>query len=260
MEERRGLGEVARTAGGIQEPGRERWLAQTLLAMTDTLVEEFDLGAHLDQLAGSISHLVEGWPVGVAVVGEGPRDPWTAGGSGPPARALVEKEEVTGAGPATEAMRNGRQIAASATTDRGGRWARLVPAFRELRLAGVHGLPLRHRDQVLGAVVIYRLGEPPSDAVHEAVATLADGAAIGVAQARTIARAHRLAAQLQGALSSRVAIEQAKGVLSERLAVPVEDAFSLMRRHARNHRVRLDAVARDVVQGAVPVPERRAAS
>jgi GAF domain-containing protein len=260
VEERRGLGEVAQTAGEVQAPERGRWLAQTLLAMTDTLVEEFDLGTHLDQLAGSIAYLLDGWPVGVAVVGESPSDPWTVGGSGPSARSLVEKEEVTGAGPATEAMRNGRQVAASATTDRGGRWAGLVPGFQELHLAGVHALPLRHRDQVLGAVVIYRLGELPPDAVHEAVATLADGAAIGVAQARNTARAQRLAAQLQRALSSRIAIEQAKGVLSERLAVPVEDAFSLMRRHARNHRVRLDAVARDVVQGAVPASERRAAS
>lgn len=239
---------------------RERWLAETLLAMTDTVVDEFSLRDHLDQVAASFSQLMEDSPVAAAVVGESPRDAWTVGGTGPAARTLSEMEELTGEGPATEAMRNGRAVTASGTTDRGGRWAQLVPAFRALQLTGVHGFPLLHRDAVLGAVVVYRRGEPPAATVLEAAEALADGAAIGIAQARTVARAHRLAAQLQVALNSRVAIEQAKGVLSERLAVPVEDAFSLMRRHARNHRIRLDSVAKEVVQGTVSVTEPRVAS
>ena len=239
---------------------RERWLAETLLAMTDTLVDEFDLADHLDQVATSFSHLMDKSPVAVAVTGESPRDAWTVGGTGPAVRTLVEMEELTGEGPATEAMRNGRRVTAEKTMDRDGRWAQLVPAFRALQLTGVHGFPLCHRGQVLGAVVVYRRGPAPAATVEEAAEAVADGASIGIAQARTIARAHRLAAQLQVALNSRVAIEQAKGVLSERLAVPVEDAFSLMRRHARNHRVRLDSVAKDVVQGTVSGREPRVAS
>ncbi|MDX6447814.1 MAG: hypothetical protein QOD08_277 [Gaiellaceae bacterium] len=53
--------------------------------------------------------------------------------------------------------------------------------------------------------------------------------------------------QLQGALISRVAIEQAKGVLAERLGIGPEDAFILLRRAARSSRIKLHDLARQVV-------------
>jgi AmiR/NasT family two-component response regulator len=53
--------------------------------------------------------------------------------------------------------------------------------------------------------------------------------------------------QLQTALDSRIAIEQAKGVLAERYRISVDDAFDLLRRSARNHRLRLHALAAAVV-------------
>jgi hypothetical protein len=56
-------------------------------------------------------------------------------------------------------------------------------------------------------------------------------------------RAH----QLQRALESRVAIEQAKGVLCERLALPPEAAFSLLRGAARSAQMPIHELARDVV-------------
>jgi len=50
-------------------------------------------------------------------------------------------------------------------------------------------------------------------------------------------------AQLQTALDSRVAIEQAKGVLMERFALSPEAAFELLRRAARSNREPLHRVA-----------------
>jgi AmiR/NasT family two-component response regulator len=54
-------------------------------------------------------------------------------------------------------------------------------------------------------------------------------------------------AQLQQALDTRIVIEQAKGVLSERLALGTDEAFLLLRRAARNHRLRIHALAGKVV-------------
>ena len=53
--------------------------------------------------------------------------------------------------------------------------------------------------------------------------------------------------QLETALQSRIVIEQAKGILAERYAIPVDEAFGLLRRSARNHRLRLHALAAAVV-------------
>jgi len=55
------------------------------------------------------------------------------------------------------------------------------------------------------------------------------------------------ALQLQGALDSRVVIEQAKGMLRERLGLSIDGAFELLRAAARSDRRKLDFVAREVV-------------
>ncbi len=55
--------------------------------------------------------------------------------------------------------------------------------------------------------------------------------------------------QLQGALTSRVVIEQAKGVLAERINISVDSAFARLRAHARYHNRRIGDVARELLDG-----------
>lgn len=62
-----------------------------------------------------------------------------------------------------------------------------------------------------------------------------------------------LSEQLQHALESRIAIEQAKGVLSERYHVDVEEAFRLLRSFCRSNNLKLDDAARALT--ARPVPQ-----
>jgi AmiR/NasT family two-component response regulator len=60
-----------------------------------------------------------------------------------------------------------------------------------------------------------------------------------------------LVEQLQFALTSRVIIEQAKGVLAERRGVDMAEAFTMLRKHARNNNLRLADVAKGIVSGTV---------
>lgn len=62
-------------------------------------------------------------------------------------------------------------------------------------------------------------------------------------------------AQLEQALSSRIIIEQAKGVLAERLATSVDDAFQLLRRSARSNRTNIHELAARVVAEPATPPE-----
>jgi AmiR/NasT family two-component response regulator len=68
-----------------------------------------------------------------------------------------------------------------------------------------------------------------------------------VAVARLLAVTHATyerRAQLEHALHSRVAIEQAKGVVAERYGLQLEEAFQLIRKAARTNRMKLhDLVA-----------------
>ena len=61
----------------------------------------------------------------------------------------------------------------------------------------------------------------------------------------------RVNEQLTGALESRVVIEQAKGVIAERAGVDLAEAFSRLRRYARNHNLRLTDVAQSAVDGTL---------
>ena len=77
---------------------------------------------------------------------------------------------------------------------------------------------------------------------------LADVATIGILQERAIHRGEAVIEQLEGALNSRVIIEQAKGVLAEHGEMAMDDAFRRLRGYARDTNAPLAQVARDVVE------------
>ena len=56
------------------------------------------------------------------------------------------------------------------------------------------------------------------------------------------------AEELQHALNTRVVIEQAKGVLAERLGLDIEVAFGVLRGAARSERIKAHDLARTVVK------------
>jgi hypothetical protein len=87
------------------------------------------------------------------------------------------------------------------------------------------------------------------------VGTLEDAsAAVGRLLAVTGATMERRA-QLEGALQSRIAIEQAKGILAERHGLDVDEAFQILRRAARAHRMKLRELAQQVRAGEPDPPE-----
>jgi AmiR/NasT family two-component response regulator len=78
----------------------------------------------------------------------------------------------------------------------------------------------------------------------------------GVEPLRAVARALlERNRQLEQALQSRILIEQAKGILAERYSLTPDDAFELLRRGARNHRMRVHHLAARVIQERETPPE-----
>jgi AmiR/NasT family two-component response regulator len=78
---------------------------------------------------------------------------------------------------------------------------------------------------------------------------LADVATIGLLQERSMRRSEVLHEQLQGALNSRVAIEQAEGKLAERLGLDMDQAFTMLRSYARTRNLRLSDLAQAFIDG-----------
>ena len=77
-----------------------------------------------------------------------------------------------------------------------------------------------------------------------------DEAAAAVARLLAVTEAtYERRAQLQHALESRIAIEQAKGVLAERHGLGIEEAFAVIRRAARANRLRIHDLVRRIEPG-----------
>ena len=126
----------------------------------------------------------------------------------------------------------------------------------------VHALPMRLRGLTIGALNLFRTDEGLLDEADVVAAqALADVATIAVLQHRAAVAAHIVVDQLNHALHSRVLIEQAKGVIAERAGLDMDQAFSWLRHHARDHNLLLVDVAQSVIDGKVtpeppPLPHR----
>ena len=130
------------------------------------------------------------------------------------------------------------------------RWPHFAAATRAAGFRYSHVLPLRLRNEVIGALNLFSTAPVPlsQDEISLAQA-LADIATIGLLQQRSVREQSIHAKQLQHALSSRILIEQAKGMLAERTGLDMSEAFRLMRLHARINGLRLSTVASSVING-----------
>ena len=170
---------------------------------------------------------------------------------------LVELFQVQNQeGPSLDCYDTGQPVMADELAAAVDRWPRFAPFALDAGFGATHALPLRLRGRVLGALNLFR-AEPgrlrPADVM--AGQALADVATIALLQSHAIREAHVVADQLQQALQSRVAIEQAKGMLAEHAGVGMSEAFSRLRTHARDHRRPLAQVADDVVRGRLNLAE-----
>ena len=164
-------------------------------------------------------------------------------------------------GPCLDCFRTGQAVTAADLAGPGQPWPRFAPAAQQAGFGAVQALPMRLRDQVIGALNLFRAAPGTFDPADVRVGqALADVATIGLLHERSMRRSETLNEQLQTALNSRVIIEQAKGKLAERLGLDMDQAFRLLRDYARNTNQRLTDVARNFVDSATadfPPPARR---
>jgi transcriptional regulator with GAF, ATPase, and Fis domain len=139
------------------------------------------------------------------------------------------------------------QTSTAATVDRWPNFSRLAVSHGYAWLCGI---PLRHGKEIIGSMNLFRKDdEPLGDEEVRLAQALTDVATIALLARRETIHARRQATQLQAALDSRVLIEQAKGVLVERLDISLDEAFQVLRQHARDNNRKLRDMAHDIVFG-----------
>jgi GAF domain-containing protein len=153
-----------------------------------------------------------------------------------------------GAGPCIECFASGRPVNVDDIGTVATAWPAYYQAARNQRVRAVHALPLRLRDQTIGAMSLYSEKTGGLSDQDAALAqALADAATIAILQIRTRDNQRQTEEQLTIALESRVLIEQAKGTIAGSRKIPVDDAFELLRSYARGNHVKLHDVAQLVV-------------
>ena len=233
---------------------RSEWLARTFVELADTLVADFDLIEFLSMLADRCVELLGAAEVGLVLAG--PRGLQVMASSSERMKVTELLEVQYEEGPCFECFRTGLPVLNQHLVSADSRWPRFAPKARESGFQMVHAVPLRLRNEVIGAMNVF------DTSLHEMTPTesnllraFADAATIGILQERTVKQQSDLSIQLQGALNSRIAVEQAKGIVAERLNVDMDAAFGLIRNYARNHGTLLSAVANALVRGSLSAAE-----
>jgi GAF domain-containing protein len=241
-----------------------RLLSDTFVDLADTMVADFDIIDFLHVLTDRSVQLLDASAAGVMLAD--PRGELRVAAASSEKAGLLELFQLQNdQGPCLECFRTGQTVIAADLTGPVQRWPRFAQAATQSGFRAVHALPMRLRDQVIGALNLFAEGPDPFDPADLRIGqALADVATIGLLHERNVRRRETVTEQLQAALNSRVAIEQAKGKLAERLGVDMDRAFAMLRDYARNSNRLLTDVARDFVGGATadfpPPPRRRPAS
>jgi transcriptional regulator with GAF, ATPase, and Fis domain len=225
-------------------------LSDTFVGLADTMVADFDVIDFLHMLTDRSVRLLAASAAGVVLAD--PRGELRVAAASSEAAELVELFQIQNdEGPCLDCFRTGQPVSATGLSTRDRRWPRFAAAAAQAGFDAVEALPMRLRDQVIGALNLFRAGSGPFDPADLRVGqALADVATIGLLQERYVRRSEAVAEQLQGALNSRVVIEQAKGKLAERLSIDMDRAFGLLRDYARNSNQQLTDVARSFVDSA----------
>jgi GAF domain-containing protein len=230
---------------------RESLLARTMVELADNLVDDFDIVELLSTLSERCVDVLDIAAAGIMLAdADGNLRAMTSSNE---AMRVVELFEIQSQeGPCLDCYHSGQPVVNQNLATVNGRWPRFAPVAVNAGFLAADAIPMRLRGQIIGALNLFRTATGSLDDVDVAIAqALADIATIAILQNRVAVEQRDVNAQLTAALSSRVVIEQAKGMIAERHDLPVDQAFGRLRRHARNHNLRLADLARDTVSGRI---------
>src|ERR1700744_2504884 len=232
---------------------REQLLAATFVELADTLVADFDVTDFLHGLADRAVQLLGVDAAGLMLADQ--RGSLRGVASSTEQARLAELFQLQhDQGPCLEAFQTGLPVYEADMAAAAQRWPVFAPAAAGAGFAAMQALPMRLRDDVIGAMNLFMTTPRRLDESGLRIGQgLAGVAPSGLLQERNLRHQEVLAEQLQGALNSRVVIEQAKGMLAERLHLDMKQAFMLLRGEARAQNRRLADLAHAVASGSEDV-------
>ena len=231
----------------MNSQARETRLAQAFVTLADTLVAGYDLVELMHYLVDTTVELLDAADAGLLLDdGRGRLDVLASTSE---RTDLLEVLQVrSGRGPCWDCFNSGLPGSIPDLALEAERWPEFTPLALQQGFRSVHAVPLRLRHQTIGALNLFRTetGELAEQDRLTAQA-LADVATIGGLQERAVRDGAGVDERLQFALSSRVVIEQAKGVLAQHGELDMDQAFVMLRGYARRNHLPLTQVGQSIV-------------
>jgi GAF domain-containing protein len=224
-------------------------VARTVRDLRATLPDADDLLVGLQRVTEATRTVLEVEGAGLTLVHEDGPPRWVAATDA--AMELLEHvQHDFGEGPYLQAFAQDRAISIQ-DLQAAPAWTRIAAVVGQLHVAGVLSVPVRLAGQPVGTLDVYSTQPRPWTARElEAVAEFAAVAAELVTAGVELANRELEVAQLRQALTNRVWIEQAKGVLAATRGTGPDAAFQQLRATARATNRKLAEVAQEVVQDA----------
>jgi GAF domain-containing protein len=225
----------------------QKLLTQALSEFARTLAKGFAISDVLNDLAGQVTMVLGVDGAGVSVEDSGRLHFVTA--LDERCTALERAQENGQAGPCVDAWYSGRPVTIADLRETSHGWGAYEQVAREAGIVALAAVPLRRDGECIGALDLYSATRRDWSADDlDAARILADMATSYVVNATELDRQRCVNEQLKRALDSRVVIEQAKGALAAERGISVDEAFEVLRRHARSQSRSLREVAEGVVK------------
>jgi GAF domain-containing protein len=224
-------------------------LAEGITELSRLLVNEESLDDTLQRVADLACRNTGGADIaGVTMLRDG--KPTTTVYTDPTSPEIDSAQYETGSGPCMDAFREQR-VFRIADTEVDESWTAFSAAAFDRGVRSTISFPLSVRGSGTGALNLYsRKPEAFSDDDEDHGMLFAQQASVALANAQLYDSAYRMTQQLQDALVSRAAIDQAKGVLMARNGVSAEEAFGLLRTTSQQENRKLRDVAQEIVDRA----------
>lgn len=231
---------------------REDEIVAALVSMAGSLAQGHDVNELLTQLAADCARLLDVSAAGLLLADQ--RGALHVVAASSERIADLEAFQAQRAqGPCHTCYLDGKPVNVPDLAAVAQRWPDFAAVAARAGVVSVHAVPMRLRDDVVGALNLFGTTPGPlNEADLRLAQALADVATIALIQDRATADKNLVNEQLQNALDSRVVLEQAKGVLSYNGDLDMEGAYAVLRTYARNHNLKLTDLARALVSRAVP--------
>jgi transcriptional regulator with GAF, ATPase, and Fis domain len=228
---------------------REQRIIETFVSLADTIVADFDAVEFLHGLAGHCVELLDCAEAGL-LLADANGSLRVMASSSERVEALEVLQSQDEEGPCFECYHRGTPVFSEDLQADADRWPVFTPVALEKGFLSVQAIPMRVRGETIGALNLFRA---TTGRIAEQDLPLGQGmadiAAIALLHERTIRESRDVMQQLQGALSSRIVIEQAKSILAQHAQIGVDAAFSQLRTYARAHNRRLSDIAGELIDG-----------